>query len=82
MANNDKRASGINRGIRSCIKTIDEKTDDLLKIADVLEEHQINVKLANGRYLNPASAIRTKVSVIWNEVQMIACEVDKEVSGE
>ena len=70
MANDDSRSSRI----RSCIKTIDEKTGDLLKIADALEEHQINVKLDNGRYLNPVSAIRTKVDVIWDEVQAIARE--------
>ncbi len=55
--------------LRSIVKTIDEKTDDLLEIADMLEEHQVNVKLENGRYLNPVSAIRSKVDVIWDEVQ-------------
>ncbi len=55
-----------------CIKCIDDMTDDLLEIADVLEEHQINVKLDNGRYLNPVSAIRSKVDVIWDEVQTMA----------
>lgn len=68
MANDDKRISRI----RSCIKTIDEKTDDLLEIADVLEAHQVNVKLDNGRYLNPVAAIRTKVDIIWDEVLEIA----------
>ena len=55
-----------------CYKCIDDMTNDLLVIADVLEEHQVNVKLDNGRYLNPVSAIRSKVSVIWEEVQSIA----------
>lgn len=71
MTNDNKRISRI----RSYIKTIDEKTDDLLEIADVLEEHGVNVKLANGRFLNPVSAIRTKVDVIWDEVQAIAYEI-------
>lgn len=57
--------------VKSCIKCIDDMTDDLLEISDVLEEHQVNVKLENGRYLNPVSAIRSKVDVIWDEVQTI-----------
>lgn len=55
--------------LKCCIKCIDDMTDDLLEIADALEEHQVNVKLENGRYLNPVSAIRSKVDVIWDEVQ-------------
>lgn len=61
--------SVVENRLKSIAKTIDEKTDDLLEIADMLEEHQVNVKLENGRYLNPASAIRKKVDVIWDEVQ-------------
>ena len=57
--------------IWSCVNCIDKMTDELLDIADVLEEHQVNVKLKNNRYLNPVSAIRSKVDVIWDEVQMI-----------
>lgn len=57
--------------LSSCIKCIDDMTDDLLEIADVLEEYRVNVRLPNGRYLNPVSAIRSKVDVIWDEVQMI-----------
>lgn len=68
MPNDDKRLNEI----KSCIRTIDEKTDDLLAIADALEAHQVNVKLDNGRYLNPVSAIRAKVDIIWDEVLEIA----------
>ena len=63
---------------KSCIKTIDDMTDDLLEIADVLEEHQINVKHGE-RYLNPVGAIRTKVDVIWDEVQMISYQINEAV---
>lgn len=65
----------INDRVRSCIDVIDEMTDDLLEIADTLEAHQVNVKLDNGRYLNPVSAIRSKVDVIWDEVLSIAYEI-------
>lgn len=58
--------------LKCCIKCIDDMTDDLLEIADVLEEHQINVKLDNERYLNPVSAIRSKVDVIWEETLSMA----------
>ena len=59
--------------LRHYVKTIDDMTDDLLEIADVLEEHQVNVK-HNGRWLNPVSAIRSKVDVIWEEVQGMVWE--------
>lgn len=49
-------------------KIIDEKTDKLLYIADVLEEHEINVRLEDGRYLNPVSTIRNDVDVLWDAV--------------
>ncbi len=69
--------------LKSCMKCIDDMTDDLLEISDVLEEYQVNVRLENGRYLNPVSAIRSKVDVIWDEVQFIAamlrsgtCEIE------
>lgn len=58
--------------ISTHMKCIDYKTDDLLEIADVLEEYQVNVRLDDGRYLNPVSAIRNKVDIIWEEVQAIA----------
>lgn len=64
--------------LKCCIKCIDDMTDDLLEIADALEEHQINVKLDNGRYLNPVSAIRSKVDVIWDETQAIAAMLRSE----
>jgi len=64
--------------LKCYIKCIDDMTNDLLKIADVLEEHQINVKLDNGRYLNPVSAIRSKVDVIWDETQAIAATLGSE----
>lgn len=60
-----------NDQITMFIKCIDDMTDDLLEIADVLEEYQINVKMENGRYLNPVSAIRSKVDVIWENTQAI-----------
>lgn len=63
--------------LKRCIKCIDDMTDDLLEIADALEEHQINVKLDNGRYLNPVSAIRSKVDVIWDETQAIAATLGR-----
>ena len=62
----------MNETISVHFKCIDDMTDDLLRIADVLEEHQVNVKLENGRYLNPVSAIRSKVDVIWDEVLAIS----------
>ena len=71
--------------IRHHLKVIDEKTDDLLEIADELQKHQVNVKLDNGQYLNPVFAIRSRVDIIWDEVQMIAREVyenDNEVFNE
>ena len=61
--------------IWSCVNCIDKMTNDLLDIADVLEEHQVNVKLKNNRYLNPVSAIRSKVDVIWDEVQEIVANI-------
>ena len=68
--------------LRNIIKMIDEETNDLLDLADVLEEHNINVKLDNGRYLNPVSTIRTKVDVIWDEVMFLALEARRAVSEE
>lgn len=56
--------------IRMRLRTIDAKTDDLLEIADILEAHQVNVR-HDGRWLNPASAIRTKVDIIFDEAEMI-----------
>lgn len=72
----DNRPNSI---IRHCVEVIDEKTDDLLEIAYELEKHQVNVKLDNGRYLNPVSTIRSKVEAIWDEVLMISHEVCKGV---
>lgn len=60
------------------VKTIDDMTDDLLEIADVLEEHSVNV-MHEGRWLNPVSAIRSKVSIIWDDVLMLADEARKAV---
>lgn len=59
------------RNIQQSIKMIDEKTSELLAVADVLEEYDVNVKLDNGRYLNPVSTIRTKVDIIWDETLLI-----------
>lgn len=56
------------------VKYINDMTDDLLEIADVLEANQVNVKLDNGRYLNPVSAIRNKVDVIWEDTLAIQAE--------
>ena len=53
------------------MKCINDMTDGLLEIADVLGEHQVNVKLDDGRYLNPVSAIRSKVDIIWDEALAI-----------
>lgn len=65
--------------MQCCINTIDYMTDDLLEIADVLEEHQINVKIDDGLYLNPASAIRSKVDIITDEVRTIVYMINKAV---
>lgn len=59
------------RGIESCMKNINNMTADLLEIADALEEQRVNVKLDDGRYLNPASAIRSKVDLIWDEAKIL-----------
>jgi hypothetical protein len=57
--------------ISLCVRVIDEKTDELLDIADVLEDHGVNVKLDDGSFLNPVSKMRSEADVIWDEVEGI-----------
>jgi len=49
------------------VEMIDKETEDLLKIADAIQSD----------YPWAASAIRTKVDVIWDSTQMIAHSADK-----
>lgn len=63
--------------VKAHMECINSMTDDLLEIADVLEEHEVNVKLDDGWYLNPVSAIRSKVDVIWDCVLGIVAEMAK-----
>ena len=63
------------------IKRIDDLTNELLWIADVLETHQVNVKLDDGTYLNPVLGIRTMVEEIWNCVAGIRHEWNTATEG-
>lgn len=63
--------------ISTHMKCIDNMTNDLLEIADILEDHLVSVKLDDGRYLNPAYAIRSKVDIIWEDVQAIVTPESK-----
>lgn len=56
-------------------RIIDDKTNDLLDLADELERNNMNVKLDDGSYLNLVSTIRVKVDVIWDEVLAMVDEV-------
>ena len=58
--------------LTNSIELINRLTDELLEIADVLEEYEVNVRLDDGSYLNPVSNIRGKVDIIWDEVTGLA----------
>ena len=61
------------RAISNAIRTIDEKTDDLLDLADDLEAYQVNHQMDNGAFINPVSKIRIKTDIIWDEASLIRC---------
>lgn len=63
--------------VKAHMECINSMINDLLEIADVLEEHEVNVKLDDGLYLNPVSAIRSKADVIWDCVFSIVAEMTK-----
>ena len=50
------------------VEIIDEMTDDLLRLADIMEELEINFKQpVRNDWVNPVSLIRSKVEIIWEE---------------